>query len=58
MNPWDMAKWRQGRRSPWIPPIHGSSDPEDMGTAFEECFFNFPHPQSLVLKLPGTPALK
>ena len=49
-----MAKWHNGRHSPWIPPIHGSSDPEDMGKAFEEHFFRFPRPQTPVLELPGT----
>ena len=53
-----MAKWRNGCRSPWIPPIHGSSDPEEMGKAFEECFFHFPSPPKPMLTLPGTPAPK
>lgn len=53
-----MAKWHNGCRSPWIPPIHGSSDPEDMGKAFEEHFFRFPHPQTPILNLPGTLAPK
>lgn len=58
MSIWDMAKWRNGHCSPWIPPIHGSSDPEEMGKAFEECFFRFPLPPKPVLTLPGTPAPK
>jgi hypothetical protein len=53
-----MAKWRNGHRSPWIPPIHGSSDPEEMGKAFETCFFHFPSPTKPVLTLPGTLAPK
>ena len=53
-----MAKWRNGRRSPWIPPIHGSSDPEEMGKAFETRFFHFPSPAKPVLTLPGTLAPK
>ena len=55
---WDMAKWRHGRRSPWIPPIDGSSDLEDMGKAFASRFFRFPSPEKPVLTLPGTPAPK
>ena len=53
---WDMAKWRNGRKSPWIPLIYGSSDPEEMGKVFETRFFHFPSPAKLALTLPGTPA--
>lgn len=53
-----MAKWQNGHWSPWIPPIHSSSDPEEMGKAFEECFFHFPCPPELVLNLPGNLAPK
>ena len=53
-----MAKWRNGRRSPWIPPIHGSSDPREMGKAFEDRFFHFPSPAKPTLTLLGTPAPK
>ena len=53
-----MAKWHNRCHSSWIPPIHSSSDPEDMGKAFEERFFQFPHPQTPVLELPGTLAPK
>ena len=55
---WDLAKWRNGCRSLWIPPINGSSDPEDMGKSFKECFFSFPKPPEPVLNLPGTAAPK
>ena len=55
---WDMAKWRNGRHSPWIPPIDGSSDPEEMGNAFASRFFQFPSPEKPVLTLPGTRAPK
>ena len=50
---WDMAKWRHGRRSPWIPPINGSSNTTEMGKAFEQRFFNFPPPEKPTLTLPG-----
>ena len=50
---WDMAKWRHGRRSPWIPPINGSSDTTEMGAAFEQRFFHFPSPDKPTLTLPG-----
>jgi hypothetical protein len=53
-----MAKWRNGCWSPWIPPIQGSSDPEEMGKAFKNRFFHFPSPTKPVLTLPGTPAPK
>ena len=53
-----MAKWRNGRQTPWIPPIDGSSDPDEMGKAFESRFFTFPSPEKPVLNLPGTPAPK
>ena len=53
---WDMAKWRHGRRSPWIPPIEGSSDPEEMGHSFSSRFFHFPSPEKPILTLPGQPA--
>ena len=55
---WDLAKWRNGRRSPWIPQINRSSDPDDMGRAFKERFFSFPKPPEPVLTLPGTPLPK
>ena len=55
---WDLAKWRNGRHSPWIPAINGSSDPEDMGKNFKEHFFSFPKPPEPVLTLPGTAAPK
>jgi hypothetical protein len=55
---WDLAKWCNGHCSPWIPPINGSSDPEEMGEAFKERFFSFPQPPEPVLNLPGTPAPK
>jgi hypothetical protein len=55
---WDLTKWHNGCCSPWIPPIDGSSDPEDMGRAFKEHFFSFPKPPELALTLPGTLALK
>ena len=50
---WDLAKWRNGCRSPWIPPINGSSDPGDMGKSFKERFFSFPKPPEPMLTLPG-----
>ena len=53
-----MAKWRNGRRSPWIPPINGSSDPDEMGKAFADRFFTFPSPETPVLTLPGPPKSK
>ena len=53
-----MAKWRNGRHSPWIPLIHRSSHPEEMGKAFEARFFHFPSPAKHVLTLPGAPAPK
>ena len=55
---WDLAKWRNGCHSPWIPPIDRSSDPEEMGEAFKVRFFSFPKPLEPVLNLPGTPAPK
>ena len=59
VNIWDLAKWRHGRRSPWIPPILGtsgiSSDPTEMADTFCERFFNFPHPDISETDLPGTP---
>ena len=45
-------------RSPWIPLINRSSDPEDMGNAFKERFFSFSKPPEPVLNLPGAPVLK
>ena len=53
---WDMAKWRKGRHSPWLPPIDRSSNPHQMGKSFEKHFFHFPHPPNTILNLPGTPA--
>ena len=55
---WDMAKWRHGRRTPWIPPIDGSSDPEEISKALESHFFHFPSPEKPTLTLPGNPAPK
>ena len=55
---WDLTKWRHSRRTPWIPPINGSSDPDEMGKMFKEQFFSFPKPPKPVLNLPGTPAPK
>ena len=57
-NIWDLVKWQNGRRSPWIPPINRSSDPEEMGKAFEEQFFHFPRSPVPTLTLPGNPAPK
>ena len=51
---WDLAKWRKGRRSPWIPPINSSANPHDIGAKFEKRFFRFPRPQPPTLELPGT----
>ena len=53
---WDLAKWRHGRRSPWLPAINGSSDPETMGASFRERFFSFPKPPEPSLELPGQAA--
>lgn len=53
-----MAKWRHGRCSPWIPPIDGSSDAEEMSKAFASRFFHFPSLEKPVLTLPGAPAPK
>ena len=53
---WDLAKWRHGRRSPWIPAINGSSDPITMGASFRDRFFSFPKPPEPSLELPGPAA--
>ena len=50
---WDLAKWRKGQRSLWIPPINGSANLHDIGSKFKKHFFQFPHPSSPVLDLPG-----
>ena len=55
---WDLTKWHNSHHSPWIPPINGSLDPEDMGKSFKECFFPFPKPLEPMLNLPGPAALK
>lgn len=52
---WDMAKWRKGRHSPWIPPVNGSTNLQYMGTEFENRFFNFPRPPPPVIDLPREP---
>ena len=50
---WDLAKWQKGRHSPWIPPINGSANPDDIGSEFKKRFFHFPRPPPPALELPG-----
>jgi hypothetical protein len=56
---WDLAKWRKGRRQPWIPPINcgegPTSDRAQMSTTFRSHFFDLPPAESNLPPLPGPP---